>query len=159
MDMTTTTNSTMTNYSALIPMGTGIGGLLAWLLPTHCLHPLGILPPFQRAFRQCVGLVQAMVALPGGLMACLVPTDCLRSLENWPPFHRAVRQYVGNPEAIGNLHDNVRQQPDGNCTDFLRWTSQSFLSQLKQFEMATSKGVCSDKVMNHPAYERTRGGP
>ena len=104
----------MTNYSALIPMGTGIGGLLAWLLPTHCLHPLGILPPFQRAFRQCVGLVQAMVTtLPGRLLAFLLPTDCLRSLENWPPFQRAFRQSVGNPEAIDSLYDKPRQQPDG----------------------------------------------
>ncbi len=121
-------------------MGTGIGGLPAWLLPTHCLHSLGILPPLQRAFRQCVGHVQAMVtALPGGLLACLVPTDCLRSLENRPPFHRALRQSVGNPEAIGPLYDNPRQQLDGNCSDLLCWAGQSFLSALKQSQWRPQK--------------------
>ena len=109
----------MTNYSALIPMGTGIGGLLAWLLPTHCLHSLGIRPPFQRAFRPCVEHVQAMmVALPGHLLAILLPTDCLRSLVNRPPFQRALRQSVGNAEAIGNLYDKHRLQPEGNSLEW-----------------------------------------
>jgi hypothetical protein len=116
IDMTTATNSRVTNLIALIPMLTGIGRLLAFL----------------------------------------VPTDCLRSLENWPPFQRAFRQYVGNAEAIDPLYDEPRRQPGGNCTDFLRWNGQPFLSPLKQIEMATSKGVSSNKIMNDPAYERTR---
>jgi hypothetical protein len=115
MNMLSTTNSRVTNFIAMITMMTGIGGLQAWLLPTHCLHSLDKLAPFQRAFRQCVGHVQAMVSgFRGGLLALGVPTDCLRSLENRPPFHRAVRQYVGNPEAIYRLYDKVRQQPDSN---------------------------------------------
>ena len=115
MNMLSTTNSRVTNFIAMITMMTGIGGLQAWLLPTHCLHSLENRPPLQRAFRQCVGHVQAVVtALHGRLLAFLLPTDCLRSLENWPPFHRAVRQYVGNPEAIYRLYDKVRQQPDSN---------------------------------------------
>ncbi len=53
------TDSPVTNHSATILMLTGIGGLLAWLLPTHCLHSLEKLLPLQRAFRQCVGHVEA----------------------------------------------------------------------------------------------------
>ena len=130
--MITTTNSPVTNFSAMMPMLTYNGGLLAWSLPTHCLHSLENWPSLQRAFRQCVEHVQAMFASPGGLLAYLVPTDCLRSLENRPPFHRAFRQSVGNPEAICNHYDKVREQPDGNYafdfgsfyTDLLRWTGQ-----------------------------------
>ncbi len=50
----------MTNYSALIPMGTGIGRLLAFLLPTDCLRSLENWPPFHRAFRQYVGNPEAI---------------------------------------------------------------------------------------------------
>ncbi len=47
----------------MMPMLAGIGGLLAWLLPTHCLHSLVNLLPLQRAFRPCAGDVQAMDTL------------------------------------------------------------------------------------------------
>jgi hypothetical protein len=58
--MLSTIHSRVTHFIALILMLTGIGGLLAWLLPTHCLHSLGILPPFQRALRQYVGNPEAI---------------------------------------------------------------------------------------------------
>jgi hypothetical protein len=159
--MLSTTNIPVTNYSAMIPMLTGNGGQLAWLLPTHCLHSLEKGLPLQRAFRQCVEHVQAMVsALSCSLLALLVPTDCLRPLENWPLFHRAFRQSGGNLQSL-------RQGPTATgwqlCIQFLIFLYRSssldrtpFLSPLKQIEMATSKGPGADKIMNDPAYERTR---
>ena len=155
--MLSTIHSRVTHFIALILMGTGNGRLPAWLLPTHCLHSLGILPPLQRGFRPCVGHVQTMVtALPGGLLACLVPTDCLRSLGNRPPFHRALRQSVGNAEAIGPLYDKPRRQLEGNCRDLLCWIGRSFLSALKQIAMATSKGAGADRIMHDAGFECTR---
>jgi hypothetical protein len=138
MDMLSTTNLLVTNYSSMIAMLTGIGGLLAWSLPTHCLHSLENWPPLQRAFRQCVEHVQAMESESrGSLLAILVPTDCLRSLENQPPFQRAFRQYVGNPEAIYPLYDKVRQQPD------------------YKYAM-DQKAPVPDRICNDPSFERTR---
>ncbi|WP_315824031.1 hypothetical protein [Paraflavitalea speifideaquila] len=122
--MTTTTNSAVTDYTAMMPMLTGNGGLLAWLLPAHCLHSLEQLLPLQRAFRQCVGHVQAMDTL-----------------------------YRERPDHYGY---SGKLDFSSFYKDFLSWTGQPFLSPLKLIEMATSKGVSSDKIMNDPAYERTR---
>lgn len=108
----------------MIPMLTGNGGLLAWLLPTHCLHSLEKLLPLQRAFRQCVEHVQAM-----------------DTLYQERPDHYG---YSGNLDFSSFYKD------------ILSWTGQPFLSPLKQIEMATSKGVSSDRIMNDPAFERTR---
>ncbi len=58
--MTTATNSRVTNFIAMIPMLTGIGHLLAFLLPTDCLRSLENWPPFQRALRQSVGNPEAI---------------------------------------------------------------------------------------------------
>ena len=153
MDMLSTTNTRVTNYNAMIAMLTGIGRLLAWLLPTHCLHSLENRSPLQRAFRQCVEHVQTMViALPGGLLACLVPTDCLRPLENWPPFHRAVRQSGGNllslrqgpaatgcPRMLWDEHQRVRLPPQ-------------FLGLFQEF-IAKSKAAHPSPSFNNPAHK------
>jgi hypothetical protein len=122
--MLSTTNSPVTNYSAMIPMLTSNGGQLAWILPTHGLHSLEKLLPFQRAFRQCVEHVQAMDTL-----------------------------YQEHPDHYGY---SGKLDFSSFYKDLLSWTGQPFLSPLKQIEMATSKGVSSDKVLNDPAFERTR---
>jgi hypothetical protein len=124
MYMLSTTNIPVTNYSAMMPMLTGNGGQLAWLLPTHCLHSLEKLLPLQRAFRQCVEHVQAMDIL-----------------------------YQERPDHYGY---SGKLDFSSFYKDLLSWTGQPFLSPLKQIEMATSKGPSADKIMNDPAFERTR---
>ena len=160
--MQSTTNSRVANFIAMILMLTGNSRLLAWPPPTHCLHSLGTLPPLQRAVRQCVEHVQAMVTgLPGGLLAWVVPTDCLRSLENQPPFHRAVRQYVGSPEAICPLYDKDRQQPDGNyacqstCCYELTICVRSIDKWILLYYARAKSSLSSKRVKTSPEFKWT----
>ncbi|WP_162915512.1 hypothetical protein [Paraflavitalea soli] len=122
--MLSTTNIPVTNFSAIMPLLTDNGGLVAWLLPTHGLHSLEKLLPLQRAFRQCVEHVQAMDTL-----------------------------YEERPDHYGY---SGKLDFSTFYKDLLSWTGQPFLSQLNQITMATSKGPSADKIMNDPAYERTR---
>ncbi|AXY74148.1 hypothetical protein D3H65_09255 [Paraflavitalea soli] len=100
----------------------------------------------------------------GGLVAWLLPTHGLHSLEKLLPLQRAFRQCVEHVQAMDTLYE---ERPDhygysGKLDfstfykDLLSWTGQPFLSQLNQITMATSKGPSADKIMNDPAYERTR---